>query len=106
MAAQEEIFHHTDVLGAPQGTYQSTHWQAFYLIACLGNTCHLHATFGSHKEYLGIGVLCLDGICYTHGWKDMASCATSADDDSRFVHALYLFFVISLLLAFSPYGLC
>ena len=56
--------------------------QPLDVVARLGHTLHLHATFGTDEQYLSVGTQLADGIGYRDGGKDVTAGSTAADDDS------------------------
>ena len=56
--------------------------QAYDVIARLRHALHLHASQGTYEDDRCIRTQLTDGIGYGYSGKDVASGATSADDDS------------------------
>ena len=53
-------------------------------VACIGNPLHLHAAFGTYKQYLCIRSQFHYSVGDGYGREDVSSCASTADDNSKF----------------------
>ena len=76
-------------------TLQASDRETFYLIARRRHFLHLHATLGTDKKNLGVGMTRLEGIGYCHCGEDVAPAATATNDC---FHVSELFWLLLLVL--------
>ena len=96
--AAKEVPHHSDVFECPERAYETSYRETYYLVSCGRYTLHLHAPLCTYEEYFGLRILGFDGVGYAYGWENVASGATSTDDDSWFFHdSVVGLFVVSVL---------
>ena len=73
-----EVNQHTDI--APWATtVKAPNRQTDNRITCLWHTLHLHASERSDEQNIAIGVSFAQGVGYTYGGEDMASCSATRD---------------------------